>query len=111
MYHIDMKSERTHIIDRMKIEFATQRLALIRTNQAHKLGLPVGVIQSCRNKLVMIENAPSELTLRNMKGLHYKKLEGSEVRQIHLNDQYRMRFTLDLTPPPTVTVTFIGDPH
>jgi plasmid maintenance system killer protein len=44
--------------------------------------------------------------------MDYKKLEGSELRQIRLNDQYRMRFKLDTTTnPPTVTVTSIDDPH
>lgn len=96
----------------MKIEFADKRLALIRTGEAHKLGLPIGVIKSCRDKLIVIEAASSELTLRNWRSLDYKKLEGSELRQIRLNDQYRMRFLLDSkTNPPTVTVTFIGDPH
>jgi plasmid maintenance system killer protein len=47
-----------------------------------------------------------------LRSLDYKKLEGSEERQIRLNDQYRMRFMLDTTTaPPTVTITFIGDPH
>jgi plasmid maintenance system killer protein len=47
-----------------------------------------------------------------LKSLNYKKLEGSELRQIKINDQYRMRFKLDnSTSPPTVTITFIGDPH
>jgi toxin HigB-1 len=96
----------------MKIEFANQRLALIRTDQAHKLGLPVGVIKSCRDKLHAIEQASTEQTLRNMKSWAYKKLQGSDLRQIRLNDQYRMHFTLDTTTePPTITVTFIGDPH
>jgi proteic killer suppression protein len=96
----------------MRIEFADQRLALIRTKEAYKLGLPVAVIKSCRNKLLMIEAASTEMTLRGLRGLDYKKLEGSEVRQIRLNDQYRMRFNLDTTTtPPTVTVIFIGDPH
>jgi len=96
----------------MKIEFASERLALIRTAQAHRLGLPIGVTKSCQRKLLVIEAAETEKTLRNWKGLDYKKLEGSEQRQIRLNDQYRMRFLLDeSTNPPTVTVTFIGDPH
>lgn len=97
---------------RMKIEFADERLALIRTDRAHELGLPIGVIKSCQNKLRFIEAAPDERTLRNWKSLEYKKLEGSEERQIRLNDQYRMRFTLDTTcTPPLVTITKIGDPH
>ena len=96
----------------MRIEFADDRLALIRTPQAHKLGLPVAVVKSCLDKLILIENAPTELTLRNWKSLKYKKLEGSDLRQIKLNDQYRMRFLLDTkTKPPTITVTYIGDPH
>ena len=96
----------------MKIEFTDEDLALIRTDQAHKLGLPSGVIKSCQDKLFFIENASTELSLRNWRSLDYKKLEGSELRQIRLNDQYRMRFMIDTTTtPPTVTVTFIGDPH
>jgi proteic killer suppression protein len=96
----------------MRIEFADQLLALIRTDQAHKLGLPFAVIKSCRNKLHAIENASSELTLRNLKSLNYKKIENTDERQIRINDQYRMRFKLDTnTSPPTVTITFIGDPH
>jgi proteic killer suppression protein len=96
----------------MRIEFADRRLALIRTDQAHELGLPEGVIKSCRRKLLMIEAASTELTLRNLKSLNYKKLEGSEERQMRLNDQYRMRFKLDTTTsPPTVIVISIDDPH
>jgi len=96
----------------MKIEFADSSLALIRTAEAHKLGLPIAVIKSCRNKLLVIESATTELTLRNWKSLEYKKLEGSDEHQIRINDQYRMRFKLNnTTAPPTVTVTFIGDPH
>lgn len=96
----------------MKIEFADQHLALVLTDQAHKLGLPIGVLKSCRDKIHALQNASSELTLRNMKSLNYKKLEGSELRQIKINDQYRMRFNLDnSTTPPTISVTFIGDPH
>lgn len=96
----------------MKIEFADPHLALIRTAEAHKLGLPIGVIRAAQKKLLVIEAASTELTLRNWKSLEYKKLEGSEERQIRLNDQFRMRFKLNNeTMPPTVTVTFIGDPH
>jgi len=96
----------------MKIEFANQRLALIRTDRAHELGLPIAVIKSCQNKLWFIEAAPDERTLRNWKSLEFKKLEGSELRQIKLNDQFRMHFQLDTTRSPLlVTVTFIGDPH
>jgi proteic killer suppression protein len=96
----------------MRIEFADERLAIIRTDQAHKLGLPVAVIRSCRDKLIMIENASTTLTLRNMRSLDFKKLKNSDEHQIKINDQYRIRFRLDeTTRPPTISITFIGDPH
>jgi toxin HigB-1 len=96
----------------MKIEFADKRLALIMTKQAHKLGLPAAVLRSCRDKLVMLKDASTVLTLRNMKSLNYKKLKDSEEHQIRINDQYRMKFRLDeTTKPPTISITFIGDPH
>jgi proteic killer suppression protein len=96
----------------MKIEFANQRLALIRTDRAHELGLPIAVVKSCTEKLKFIDSAPDERTLRNWRSLKFKKLEGSDLRQIYLNDQYRMHFELDNDRvPPLVTVTFIGDPH
>lgn len=98
----------------MKIEFGNKRLALIRTNQAHELGLPFAVIKACRKRLTFIEAAPDERSLRNWKSLKYKKLEGDEggKRQIRINDQYRIIFTLnDDTNPPTITILEIGDPH
>jgi toxin HigB-1 len=96
----------------MRIEFATPRLALIRTARAHELGLPLAVIRSCQNKFVFMEAAPDERTLRNWKSLEFKKLQGTDEYQIRLNDQYRMHFRLDTkSSPPLITVTFIGDPH
>ena len=98
----------------MKIEFGNKRLALIRTDKAHELGLPFNVIRSCRDKLTFIEAAPDERSLRNWKSLNYKKLEGSsdERRTVRINDQYRIEFTLDNgTHPPVVTIWEIGDTH
>jgi proteic killer suppression protein len=98
----------------MKIEFRDKRLALIRTDDAHELGLPFGVIKSCREKLVVLEAAPDERTLRNWKSLEFKKLSGKDegLYQIRLNKQYRMRFSLDTsTTPPTIGITEIGDTH
>jgi proteic killer suppression protein len=96
----------------MRIEFATPRLALIRTARAHELGLPLAVIRSCQDKLVFIGAAPDERSLRNWKSLEFKELQGTVEYQIRLNKQYRMHFRLDTNPtPPLITVTFIGDPH
>jgi len=98
----------------MEIEFDDEDLALVFTEWAHKLGLPIGVIKSTRNKLRMLRDAPDERTLRNWKSLNYKKLSGDHEgkRQIRLNDQYRVVFTLDdTTKPPTARILEIGDTH
>ena len=98
----------------MKIEFADDDIALICTDQAHKLGLPIGVIKSARRKLIELHGAPDERTLRNWKSLNYKKLSGARKgrRSIRLNDQYRMVFLLDTTQePPVITILEIGDTH
>jgi proteic killer suppression protein len=97
----------------MKVEFRDKRLALIRTDRAHELGLPFAVIKSCREKLVFIEAAPDERTLRNWRSLQYKKREGSEdEKQVRINDQYRIIFTINNdADPPVMTILEIGDPH
>lgn len=98
----------------MKIEFRDKRLALIRTDKAHELRLPFGVIKGCRHKLIQMEAAPDERTLRNWKSLNYKKLGGDRdgLRQVRVNDQYRIEFELDeSTTPPTIIITKIGDTH
>ena len=79
----------------MKIEFRDKRLALIRTERAHELGLPFAVVKRAREKLIVIEAAPDERTLRNWKSLNYKKLEGEKkgLRQVRINDQYRICFS------------------
>jgi proteic killer suppression protein len=97
----------------MRIEFRDKRLALIRTDRAHELGLPFGVIKSCRSKLIVLEQAPDERTLRNWKSLNFKKLEGgTNERQVRINDQYRIVFLLETeTHPPVITILEIGDTH
>ncbi len=98
----------------MKITFADKQLESIKGDEAHKLGLPFAVIKACRHKLTLIEAAPDERTLRNWKSLNYKKLQGDQegLRQIRINDQYRIVFRLDeSTQPPTIEITEIGDTH
>lgn len=96
----------------MKIEFVG-KLALIRSDRAHELGLPIAVIKGARQKLVFLEAAPDERTIRNWKSLNYKKLEGYDDgrRQVRINEQYRIVFTLSEDHPPVLTVIEIGDTH
>ena|SRR6185312_538600 len=98
----------------MKIVFAHKRLALIHTPKAHELGLPFAIIKGAREKLIFLAEAPDERTIRNWKSLNYKKREGTknDERQIRINGQYRIIFTIDTeSVPPVITITEIGDPH
>ncbi|MBF0372024.1 MAG: type II toxin-antitoxin system RelE/ParE family toxin [Alphaproteobacteria bacterium] len=98
----------------MKVEFADDDLARICTDQAHRLGLPVAVIKAARLKLLQIEAAKDERDLRNLRGLHYKKLQGDREGQksIRVNDQYRIVFTISENQhAPVVTIIEIGDTH
>lgn len=99
----------------MKIEFMDEKLAVIRTERAAAdLKLPISVIKSCREKLIVIEDAPDERVLREWASLRYKKLKGDRdgQREIRLNDQYRIVFILDESrSPPVVQILEIGDIH
>lgn len=98
----------------MRIEFADAGLQRICTDEAHKLGLPVAVIQAARRKLVQLEAAADERDLRNLKSLNYKKLHGDMdgKRSVRVNDQFRIVFTLlDHERPPVISILAICDTH
>jgi proteic killer suppression protein len=98
----------------MEIEFRDRHLALIETNRAAETKLPISVINSCRQKLVVMRAAPDERTLRNWKSLHYEKLLGDREgqRSIRLTRQWRLVFTLDdARSPPAIKVLSIEDYH
>ena len=78
----------------MDLEFRDKKLALVETPDAPKTRLPVSVIESMRNKLRFLRNAPDERTISNWRSLHYEKMEGDQ-RSIRLNDQYRLIFEID----------------
>jgi proteic killer suppression protein len=98
----------------MKVEFADDHLLLLFTHEAHKLGLPIAVIRAARNKLLQLEQADDERTLRSWKSLNYKKLSGEREgqRSIRVNDQYRIVFKLiDEERPPVIRILEIDDTH
>ena len=97
----------------MKVEFADDDLARICTDQAHRLGLPIAVIKMARRKPIQLQSAKDERDLRNLKGLHYKKLQGVREgqRSVRINDQYRIVFVIGESQPPVITVIEIGDIH
>jgi proteic killer suppression protein len=98
----------------MVVEFADQTLALIETNDAAKTGLPVSVINSFRDKFVMVRAAPDERVFRNWKSLHYEKLEGYKDNRgsIRLNKQWRVVFTINTECSPNkIKVLAVEDYH
>lgn len=78
----------------MDVEFQDKTLALVETDRAMETRLPISVINSLRQKLVVIRAATDDRTLRNWRSLHYEKMEGEE-RSIRLNIQYRLIFTVN----------------
>ena len=98
----------------MEVRFANDDLARICTDDARKMGLPVAVIKAARKTLLKLEAATYETDLFNIGGLDYKIRRGgdNETRQVRVNRQYRIFFTVSGQGASTVaTVTFIGDPH
>jgi toxin HigB-1 len=86
----------------MEVEFRDSRLALILTDRAAEMKLPLSVINSARRKLILIRAAPDERTMRNWKSLHFEKMSGDRAgeRSIRLTKQWRMSVQLDQTCTP-----------
>jgi proteic killer suppression protein len=93
----------------MEIEYRDKTLALVETDRAAETRLPISVINSLRQKLVVLRAAPDERTLRNWKSLHYEKM-ADEERSIRLNKQYRLIFTIDTQCRPNkITILKVWD--
>lgn len=85
----------------MEIEFQDDKLALVETDRASETRLPIAVINSLRDKLVVLRSASDERTLRSWKSLHYEKLERpGDQRSIRINKQWRLVFTIDTKAKP-----------
>lgn len=98
----------------MEVEYSDKSLALVETDRAAETRLPIALISSMRQKLVVIRAAPDERTLRNWKSLHYEKLGGkrSGQRSIRLNNQWRLIFELDTERRPNkMTILGVEDYH
>jgi proteic killer suppression protein len=87
----------------MRIVFRDVRLAAIRTAEAAQTGFPFAVIASCQRKLLILDAASDERTIRNWKSLRYEELNGR--RSIRLDDQWRLLFEFDdSVSQPTVEI-------
>lgn len=97
----------------MDIEFQDGKLALVETDRAAETRLPIAVINSLRDKLVVLRAASDERTLRSWKSLHYEKLERpGDQRSIRINKQWRLVFTIDTKAKPNkMTILGVEDYH
>jgi toxin HigB-1 len=97
----------------MDIEFREKSLSLIETDRAAETKLPASVINSFRDKMVVLRAATDERTLRNWKSLHYEKLKGQEgERSIRLNKQWRVVFLIETgCKPNKIKILRVEDYH
>ena len=97
----------------MDIEYREKGLSLIETDRAAETKLPISVINSFRDKMVVLRAAADERTLRNWKSLHYEKLKGQEgERSIRLNKQWRAVFLIETKCKPNkLTMLRVEDYH
>jgi|KBSSwiStaDraftv2_1062776.scaffolds.fasta_scaffold719774_2 proteic killer suppression protein len=81
----------------MKVRFGDDRLALVETNQAHRLKLPVQVVQVARRRIRFLREVQDEQDLYSMASLHYEKLTGDREgqRSIRLNGKWRIVLEID----------------
>jgi proteic killer suppression protein len=81
----------------MKVRYGTEDLSLVETNQAHRLRLPVGVVQVARRRIRFLRQARDERDLYAMTSLHYEKLSGDREgqRSIRVNDKWRIVLEID----------------
>lgn len=98
---IDAESAARYLVS-MNVRFEDENTSLVETDQAHRLRLPVAVVQSVRRKLRLLREAADERDLYAMKSLHYEKLQGGleGLRSMRLNDQWRLLVEIDQACEP-----------
>lgn len=81
----------------MRVRYGDDNLALVETDQAHRLRLPVQVVQTARRRIRFLRQAQDERDLYALTSLHYEKLEAGRAgqRSIRLNDKWRLIFRID----------------
>ena len=81
----------------MKVRYADEQTALVETDQAHKLRLPVVVVKAARRRIRVLRQCLDERDILAIPSFHYEKLEGKRdgQRSIRINDQWRRIVRLD----------------
>lgn len=97
----------------MDVEYRDPRLGLVESDRAAGAGVPLEIVESLRDKLVLIRAMRDERSLRAWKSLHYGKLERpGDQRSIRINKKWRLVFTIDTKVIPNkITVLGVEDYH
>ena len=100
----------------MRIEFRDKRLERVENGSAAELatcGVPLGIIGTLRRRIAQIRAAMDERDLRNIKSLHFEKLQGAKgERSIRINGNWRLIFlTLEESHPHTIAILRVEDYH
>lgn len=96
----------------MKVRYEDNDLSLVETNQAHRLRLPVDVVQTVRRRIRFLRQARDERDLYAMASLHYEKLSGGREgqRSIRVNDKWRIILEIDRDCDPLeIVITEISN--
>ena len=90
----------------MKVRYGNDDLSLVETNQAHRLRLPVDVVQLARRRIRFLRQARDERDLYAMTSLHYEKLSGDREgqRSIKVNKGWRIILDIDRDCDPLEVV-------
>jgi proteic killer suppression protein len=90
----------------MKVRYGVDDLSLVETNQAHRLRLPVDVVQVSRRRIRFLREAKDERDLYAMASLHYEKLSGPREgeRSIKVNKSWRIILEIDRDCDPLEVV-------
>jgi toxin HigB-1 len=79
--------------------FKSHKLEALYTSEKGAEAYPEAVIVAFFEIMVIIENAPDERTLYELKSLHFEKLSGKRgkmgERSLRLNQQWRLIITLE----------------
>lgn len=86
----------------MRVRYGTEDLALVETDQAHRLRLPVQIVQTARRRIRFLRQALDERDLYALRSLHYEKLAGDREgqRSIRLNEKWRLVIEIDRDSEP-----------
>ncbi len=98
----------------MEIEFADEELDRLEVDASFYAGYSAAIVTVYRKRIQMIRAAIDERAFREMKSLHFEKLQGKRSGQysMKLNDQWRLIITIKAqSQSKTVVVVSIEDYH